>query len=707
MRIAYLIYAPVLLLLLCASLFAQTPSEFIHLDQFGYLSVSKKVAVISNPQSGYNSGQSYTPGATMEVINMATGNAVFSGPVNSWNNGVTHDQSGDKGYWFDFSSIESLGTYYLSDPTTGQTSGPFEIKSVVYEPIMKAAGRMFYYNRCNMSKAVPYAESNWVDGDNFRNALQDANCRYIFDKGNASLEKDLTGGWFDAGDYNKYVTFATGAVANMLWAYEENPEAFGDNWNLPESGNGIPDLLDEVKYEMDWLYKMTNADGSVHIKMGSQNHSENIQAPPSLNTDPRFYGPTCTAASIATINMFAHAARVLKTIPAFSADAARFEARAIDCWNYVLPKITANQLEEGCDDGSIIAGDADWDAALQLKYALSGAVYLFALTGEVPYNNYVISNTPGMTQVANNEWNAYDMYLQDALLLYASQSGSDATVAASIRNGLSTAASNNWNNYFGFSDLDLYRAYMPDWSYHWGSNSPKASYANLNMLLNQYSLNTANSGDYQLKAAEVLHYFHGVNPQGIVYLSNMYSYGAERSANEIYHTWFADGSDWDHALNSAKGPAPGYVSGGPNASFTIGSISPPSGQPLQKSYLDFNDGWPNNSWEITEPAIYYQAAYIRLLANFTNPAMPTVVDSELGNGAITLYPNPTAGLLNLEGVLPGYQVQVLDIRGVILQEVRSDAERLQLDLSHFSAGTYLVRITDLANGQFVVRKVLR
>jgi len=63
------------------------------------------------------------------------------------------------------------------------------------------------------------------------------------------------------------------------------------------------------------------------------------------------------------------------------------------------------------------------------------------------------------------------------------------------------------------------------------------------------------------------------------------------------------------------GPAPGFVTGGANPNFSVGALSPPSGQPLQKSYLDFNDGWPNNSWEISEPAIYYQAAYLRLIAS--------------------------------------------------------------------------------------------
>ena len=138
---------------------------------------------------------------------------------------------------------------------------------------------------------------------NFTNPLQDADCRYVYDAENAALEKDLTGGWFDAGDYNKYVTFAHTAVHDLLWAYRNNPDVFGDNWNIPESGNGIPDILDEIKWETDWLLKMANPDGSVIIKMGSIDYDDNSNAPPSANTDRRYYGPTCTSASIATASL--------------------------------------------------------------------------------------------------------------------------------------------------------------------------------------------------------------------------------------------------------------------------------------------------------------------------------------------------------------------------------------------------------------------
>ena len=275
-------------------------------------------------------------------------------------------------------------------------------------------------------------------------------------------------------------------------------------------------------------------------------------------------------------------------------------------------------METACDDGSIVAGLADWTIDKQHQAALTAAVHLFELTGTTAYNTHVQTNTPINEPISTGWWAGYKLPLYDALLHYTTLAGASASLSTTIRNSLGTAA--NWSDFYGFSNEDLYRAYVPDGTYHWGSNFPKAGFALLNKLLVKYNINPANQNDYNRKALEQLHYFHGVNPLGIVYLSNMYDYGGDRCVNEIYHTWFADQSIWDNAITSTYGPAPGFLSGGSNSVFTVPSISPPAGQPEQKSYLDFNDDWPNNSWEISEPSQAYQGFYVRHLAWFAQPA---------------------------------------------------------------------------------------
>ena len=172
--------------------------------------------------------------------------------------------------------------------------------------------------------------------------------------------------------------------------------------------------------------------------------------------------------------------------------------------------------------------------------------------------------------------------------------------------------------------------------YTWGSNSVKSLVGNQFAAVVSRRLDAASNADMTRAASRYVHYLHGTNPLSLVYLTNMYAYGAESCANEMFHTWFADGSAmWDRAGTSTYGPPPGYLTGGPNPSYdwdaccpsgcggtannavcTSTPISPPKGQPAQKAYKDFNTPWPLNSWSVTEPSDGYQIAYIRLLSKF-------------------------------------------------------------------------------------------
>ena len=698
----------ILSLLLSVSALGQI-SEFIHVDQFGYLRDSDKVAVISNPEVGFNSDKSYVPGNTLEVRKAGNDEVVFSGEVTMWKAGQLHNESGDYGWWFDFTAVTQSGTYYIYDPSTNSSSAEFKIGKDIYDDILQAAFKIFYYNRCNAAKQEPYADSRWADATNFLNTNQDANCIDVYNKSDLSTARDMSGGWFDAGDYNKYVTFALDAIHNLLWAYQENSEVFLDTWNIPESGNGIPDILDEVKWELDWLMKMNNEDGSTHIKMGSQNHSDNISAPPSLNTDTRFYGPTCSSASIAIASMFAHAAKVMRDFPSLSSYADELEQRAKTSWDYAFDFYDRIILETDCDDGSVISGDADWDVNKQEDNLLASAIYLFDLTGDTKYNDYIISNYRATEQLINNFWGPYKMPLNDALLHYSTLSIANNSVSSDILNSFAQDVQNNGNGYYGFSFDDLYRANIPEWSYHWGSNQPKANYANLNKLVVKYEIDQVSAdtyGDYQ---RDVVHYFHGVNPLGIVYLSNMYELGGDRCVNEIYHTWFADNTVWDNSLESEFGPPPGYVSGGPNKDFSLSRIAPPAGQPAQKSYLDFNTGWPDNSWEISEPAIYYQAAYIRMLSGIMSVNNSTTSNSDLSSEEpqIDLFPNPSLDEVTVSGNILHYKLVVIDNLGTEISSHVMNGKSQKIDLSAIPAGIYYLRVINKEQEIVASKKVIK
>jgi len=130
----------VLLLILLTKIaaFGQTSGiPFIKVDQFGYLPNQEKVAVLSNPQTGFNASDSYTPGTVIEVRKVSDSTTVFSSAAAVWNSGASHGQSGDKVRWFDFSSLTAYGEYFIYDPDNDVYSESFRINDLVYKDALR------------------------------------------------------------------------------------------------------------------------------------------------------------------------------------------------------------------------------------------------------------------------------------------------------------------------------------------------------------------------------------------------------------------------------------------------------------------------------------------------------------------------------------------------------------------------------------------
>jgi len=220
----------------------------------------------------------------------------------------------------------------------------------------------------------------------------------------------------------------------------------------------------------------------------------------------------------------------------------------------------------------------------------------------------------------------------------------------------------------------------------------RSNCGSLNMDFVEFNINADDADRYRETAEGYLHWLHGTNAMGIVMLSNMYAFGGDACANEIYHTWFGANTPYDNALTSPKGPAPGYLTGGPNKDYSYTQLSPPAAQPPQKSYLDFNDGWPQSSWEITEPAIYYNAAYIMLLSNFVeNTVVPTKEPVALEGSIFEVFPNPAADQCTLRFQEPGTrEISIYDSRGKLIRSVKSSEKEVVIDLKNLPAGVYNV-----------------
>lgn len=590
----------------------------IKIDQFGYRPEAAKVAIISQAVNGFNAPDAFIPGAEYEVREWNSDQIIYSGNLTPWKEGEVHQQSGDKVWWFDFSEVKNPGSYYIYDPENQVGSVRFEIAENVYQDVLVQAVRTYFFQRCGFAKEFPYADPRWVDAAAYNHQNQDPEARLITDQFNNDTKRDLSGGWFDAGDYTKYVNFTHSVIHNLLFAYAENPEVWGDNFNIPESGNGIPDILDELKWELDWLLKMQLADGSVLMKVGEPDNAG--QSPPSSDTGIRYYGPANSSSTRTFASTMAHASLVYQSLE--FTEMKDYGVKLLEAAEKAWQWLESNPATQSYDNQGFSSANPDRSAYDQLATQFSAAVYLFDATDADIYHDYVKSNYQNIHAISWTFWYPFEQTYQDALLYYTQIDNADAGISSEIlTNFESSISSNNADLVSALSeDEDAYHAYIKDNDYVWGSNQVKSQTGNI--LYNAYHYDILeNRKEDLLRVSEgYIHYLHGVNPMSMVFLSNMGYFGAENYVNEIYHQWFADDTEWDHALNSAKGPAPGYLTGGPNREYSPaeGVIAPPQNQPIQKSYKDWNTVWPDKSWEITEPAIYYQAAYIKLLSKFVH-----------------------------------------------------------------------------------------
>jgi endoglucanase len=629
----------VLLIACCLSAVnGQTLSKYIVIDQFGYLPAYPKIAVIRNPQTGFDSDEHFVPGSSYALINALSGDTVFTAGITTWKSGATDASSGDKAWQFDFSSVSQAGRYYVLDMQQNVRSYEFIIGPLVYHEVLKQATRSFFYQRAGCKKDAAFAGSAWADNASHIGPLQDKNCRIYNDKTNAANELDLSGGWFDAGDYNKYTSWTANYVTEMMKAYLENPYAWADDYGIPESGNGTPDLLDEARWGIDFLLRMQRPNGGVLCIVGLQSAS-----PPSATTGQSLYGPATTAASLNTSAAFAIASRVYRSI-GMDDYADTLLARAVKAYDWAVANPAVTFVNNSSSNGSqgLGAGNQEEDDYGRMMDKLEAASFLFEMTGNTSYKTYFESNYQKSHLFTYNKYAyPYEGVNQEILLHYSTLPGITASVGNSIRTYYRDAMMNNTDNFPAWNTKkDPYLAHLG--SYTWGSNAVKCLQGNMYTDLITYNVDSSLLVNAFSAAMAYIHYIHGVNPLGMLYLSNMYRFGGDHGVNEFYHSWFTNGSaKWDRVGTSLYGPPPGFLTGGANPSYswdnccntpdcgsagnnalcTSEDISPPQGQPSQKSYKDFNTSWPLNSWSVTENSCGYQMSYLKLLSKFVDIRM--------------------------------------------------------------------------------------
>jgi len=732
---------------------AQSISKYIVIDQFGYLPSSRKIAVIRDPQTGFDASESFTPGTSYALVKSTSSEHVFTGNITTWNGGATDPSSGDKAWWFDFSSVTEPGKYYVLDVSKNVRSYEFEISSAIYNEVLKHAVRTFFYQRAGFAKEAQYAGSAWADGASHIGPLQDKNARVYNSPGNSSSEVDVSGGWYDAGDYNKYTNWTAGYVVDFMRAYLEAPSAWGDDYNIPESGNGVPDLLDEAKWGVDHLLRMQKSDGSLLSIVGLSHAS-----PPSDATGPSLYGTPNTSGTLNSAGAFAISSKVYASL-GMTEYAETLKESAIKAWDWAdaNPNVIFRN-NEGATQG-LGAGQQETDDYGRLTAKIEAAVFLYEITGDTKYRDFVDNNYDEVNLIQWNFAFPFQVTNQEMLLHYASLPNATSSVANAINAVYKNAMLTGSENFPAYeSSKDPYLAHLAD--YTWGSNGVKAGQGLMYTDIITYGIDGTKDEDVRDAAEQYIHYLHGVNPLNMTFLSNMYSYGGENCVNEFYHSWFTNGSTkWDRVGVSTYGPAPGFLTGGPNPSYdwdgccpsgcggtnnaacTSENISPPKGQPKQKSYKDFNTSWPLNSWSVTENSNGYQINYIRLLSHFVDASydcsgtengtafmdvcgqcaggttgVTPILDESGCPGAVTdveedltlrfeVYPNPTTGPINIKTQNTAeYRVDILDSFGKKIFS-KTNKGNTSFDLTNHSSGVYVVLLRE--KNKYRIEKILK
>lgn len=226
----------------------------ILINQLGYMPDSNKTAVFKGKEMP----------DVFYVVNAENGEAVYTGFLEE--NGYNKVQDEYNSYG-DFTALKKSGTYYIEAPLLGR-SYTFSIGDKVYDEIFKEACKQYYYNRCGMTLTSEYA------GEGAHNACHTGKAVLQED---TSISLDVTGGWHQDEKGQKNVLSASETVAVMLLSYELYEASFTDDMGIPESGNGVPDILDEIKYEIEWLLKMQDQQtGAVYGGVAVYSQSSNI-----------------------------------------------------------------------------------------------------------------------------------------------------------------------------------------------------------------------------------------------------------------------------------------------------------------------------------------------------------------------------------------------------------------------------------------------
>ena len=490
----------------------------------------------------------------------------------------------------DFSDLTTEGEYTLCVNDGSSTAKcQFVITNHPYSELTRKALRAFYYQRASMDIVEPYAEG-------YERKAGHPDDHVLVHASAATAERpegtviSSPGGWYDAGDYNKYIVNSGFTMGVWLMAYELNPDYFKAlNLNIPESRQPVPDMLAEAMYNIRWMLTMQDTDGGVYHKLTEPNFEGFIRPDECQKT--RYVVLKTTAAALDFAATMALAARVYAPFeaayPGFVAQATDAAKRAY-AWAEANPEVYYDQpkMNEQFKPEITTGAYDDFDVHDEFYWA---AIELAILTGENAYKVAATEHAKAIAE-ANGQYtpsvwgNVAELSYLDWLMHSEDTAKNKANMEALLeylQPFLDEATTVSvFHSPYGNREDDFF----------WGCNSEGCCWRGIECL---YAYRLTGDEKYRVNAERCLNYILGQNATGYCYVTGF-------GSKPVCHP--------HHRLSYShpKGTHPGFLAGGPNPmrqDAETDGVKYPKDVPADESYLDYQPSYASNevtiNWNVT------------------------------------------------------------------------------------------------------------
>ena len=481
----------------------KNPENIIHLNQLGYLPQGYKSAVILGSEKAYS------------IVDAKTNNVVYQGALSDpqyW------APSGETVRLAEFSAFSTPGSYKIRVGTS--SSHEFDVDRNVYSDVSASSVKAFYFHRAGVALEEKHA------GIYARPAGHPDTEVFIHQSAASDSRPEGTRisspkGWYDAGDYGKYIVNSAITVSTMMSVFEHYPEKTTSlAINIPESGDGTPDLLDEIRWNLDWMLTMQDPeDGGVYHKLTTKSFPGMIM--PEMDTDSRWVVMKTTAAALDFAASMAQASRVYE--PYDSEFSEKCLDASIKAWEWA---------QENMDVYYIQPEDISTGAYGQSGTPLDDELFWAATELSITTGEQYEAAIPRPMVVP--EWR--DGAALAAMDLLDHQS--DAVVKQAFMVLADSLLKEQMNSAYDVSN-DTFR---------WGSSS---DFLNQAMVL-IYAFKLTGEKAYKDAAQSTFDWVLGKNPNGYSFVTGF----GDKTPMHIHHR----PSEADEIIE----PLPGWVSGGPN-----------------------------------------------------------------------------------------------------------------------------------------------